>query len=244
MKILLPFLCAVLLLADTNSSANLDANSTNKDKNSSAEQNLSAPKFQVIKPIIPPDDFTSQLFSLPSNAKVIEQIVVRYSDENGATQEKIIDINRSVDWRDDFMLSARAKPALSKILDVSVTSNDPNLEQNGGISMPKPYFTPRLDLPLETIKFDDKLQFVIKNHNLEIITKDEIKSLDTNKSKFAKIELFRDEMKLSQAGFMVNVGGFYDINITRDEGFYTLEISGESNASFENFANGYIIKLK
>ena len=247
MRKFFPIFCAIFALASNTTTPNLDKNLSQIDQNLSLEKNASEQnksKIAIKKPILPPPNFTSQLFSLPSDAAVIGEIVIRYTDTNGVQQERIIDINRSVDWRDDFLLSARAKPALSKILDVSVTSNDPDLKNENNIELPKPHFAPKLDLPLETIKFDDKLQFVIRKSNLEIITKDELKSIDTNKTRNAKVELFRDKMRLSEAGFMVNVGGFYDINITRKEGFYSIDISNDGNASLKKSANGYIIEIQ
>ena len=247
MRKFLPIFCAIFALSGENITQNLDKNISLNDSNSSVEHNQTESnesKAAIQKQLLPPPNFTSQLFSLPSDAAIIDEIVVRYTDSNGAQRERIIDINRSVDWRDDFVLSARAKPLLSKILDVSVTSNDPDLKNENNIELPKPHFAPKLDLPLETIKFDDKLQFVIRNANLEIITKDELKSYDTNKTKSAKIELFRDEMRLSEVGFMVNVGGFYDINITRKEGFYRIDISNDGNASLKKSPNGYMIEIQ
>ncbi|WP_299190647.1 hypothetical protein [uncultured Campylobacter sp.] len=195
-------------------------------------------------PVAPPPlkNFTSRSFSLPSDALAIEQITVRYTDSDGASHEKIIDINRSINWQDDFIISASAKPALQRALDVSVTSKDPNLKNQTPQASATASFAPRLELPLETLKFDDGLKFVIRKDSVQLITADDFKSSDANASGTLEAEFWRQDIPLSGASFAVNIGGFSDINVTKEDGYYRIGVrSREGNLSIRRKDGGYLI---
>ena len=202
-----------------------------------------ATSTQPAAPPPPPlKNFTSRSFSLPSDALAIEQITVRYTGSDGASHEKIIDINRSINWQDDFIISASAKPALQRALDVSVTSKDPNLKNQTPQASVATSSAPRLELPLETLKFDDELRFVIHQNNIQIITADEFKGFDANASGMLEAEFWRQEIPLSGASFAVNIGGFSDINVTKEDGYYRIGVrSREGNLSIRRKDGGYLI---
>lgn len=219
-----------------NSTAQQNAQSAPQNSNpaqssAAASQNTPAPK-----------NFTQQTFALPSDALTIESLIVRYRDDDGVLHEKIVDINRSIDWHDDFVLSASAKPALHRALDVSVTSTDPNLQKQVSQSSITPSFAPRLELPLETLKFDDGLKFVIRKDSVQLITADDFKSSDANVSGTLEAEFWRQEIPLSGASFAVNIGGFSDINVTKEDGYYRIGVrSREGNLSIRRKDGGYLI---
>ena len=219
-----------------NSTMQQDAQSAPQNSNpaqssAAASQNTPAPK-----------NFTQQTFALPSDALTIESLIVRYRDDDGALHEKIVDINRSIDWHDDFVLSASAKPALHRALDVSVTSTDPNLQKQASQSGITPSFAPRLELPLETLKFDDGLKFVIRKDSVQLITADDFKSSDANASGALEAEFWRQDIPLSGASFAVNIGGFSDINVTKEDGYYRIGVrSREGNLSIRRKDGGYLI---
>ena len=206
-------------------------NSNPAQSSAATSQNTPAPK-----------NFTQQTFALPSDALTIESLIVRYRDDDGTLHEKIVDINRSIDWHDDFVLSASAKPALHRALDVSVTSTDPNLQKQASQSGITPSFAPRLELPLETLKFDDGLKFVIRKDSVQLITADDFKSSDANASGALEAEFWRQEIPLSGASFAVNIGGFSDINVTKEDGYYRIGVrSREGNLSIRRKDGGYLI---
>ncbi|WP_298758001.1 hypothetical protein [uncultured Campylobacter sp.] len=206
-------------------------NSNPAQSSAAASQNTPAPK-----------NFTQQTFALPSDALTIESLIVRYRDDDGVLHEKIVDVNRSIDWHDDFVLSASAKPALHRALDVSVTSTDPNLQKQASQSGITPSFAPRLELPLETLKFDDGLKFVIRKDSVQLITADDFKSSDANASGTLEAEFWRQEIPLSGASFAVNIGGFSDINVTKEDGYYRIGVrSHEGNLSIRRKDGGYLI---
>ena len=219
-------------------------NSTMQQKAQSAPQNSNPAQSSAATPqnTPAPKNFTQQTFALPSDALTIESLIVRYRDDDGALHEKIVDINRSIDWHDDFVLSASAKPALHRALDVSVTSTDPNLQKQVSQSGITPSFAPRLELPLETLKFDDGLKFVIRKDSVQLITADDFKSSDANASGTLEAEFWRQEIPLSGASFAVNIGGFSDINVTKEDGYYRIGVrSHEGNLSIRRKDGGYLI---
>ena len=219
-------------------------NSTMQQNAQSAPQNSNPAQSSVATPqnTPAPKNFTQQTFALPSDALTIESLIVRYRDDDGALHEKIVDINRSIDWHDDFVLSASAKPALHRALDVSVTSTDPNLQKQASQSGITPSFAPRLELPLETLKFDDGLKFVIRKDSVQLITADNFKSSDANASGALEAEFWRQDIPLSGASFAVNIGGFSDINVTKEDGYYRIGVrSREGNLSIRRKDGGYLI---
>ena len=219
-------------------------NSTAQQNAQSAPQNSNPAQSSAATPqnTPAPKNFTQQTFALPSNALTIESLIVRYRDDDGVLHEKIVDINRSIDWHDDFVLSASAKPALHRALDVSVTSTDPNLQKQASQSGITPSFAPRLELPLETLKFDDGLKFVIRKNSVQLITADDFKSSDANASGALEVEFWRQEIPLSGASFAVNIGGFSDINVTKEDGYYRIGVrSREGNLSISRKDGGYLI---
>lgn len=219
-------------------------NSTMQQNAQSAPQNSNPAQSSAATPqnTPAPKNFTQQTFALPSDALTIESLIVRYRDDDGVLHEKIVDVNRSIDWHDDFVLSASAKPALHRALDVSVTSTDPNLQKQASQSGITPSFAPRLELPLETLKFDDGLKFVIRKDSVQLITADDFKSSDANVSGTLEAEFWRQEIPLSGASFAVNIGGFSDINVTKEDGYYRIGVrSREGNLSIRRKDGGYLI---
>lgn len=219
-------------------------NSTMQQNAQSAPQNSNPAQSSAATPqnTPAPKNFTQQTFALPSDALTIESLIVRYRDDDGTLHEKIVDVNRSIDWHDDFVLSASAKPALHRALDVSVTSTDPNLQKQASQSGITPSFAPRLELPLETLKFDDGLKFVIRKDSVQLITADDFKSSDANVSGTLEAEFWRQEIPLSGASFAVNIGGFSDINVTKEDGYYRIGVrSREGNLSIRRKDGGYLI---
>ena len=216
--------------------ANLTSNLANLDKNETNQTAiLNKPNLEM---------FENLNFNMPSDAAILNQIIVRYTDGTGALNEKILEINKTINWQHDFSVVSRERPNLSIAIDVSVTSKDPNLKENSATNAVSSLITPQFELPIETLKFDDELKFIIKNRSIRLVTQDSIKS-NSFKNGVLKAEFFRMEIPLSKVSFRVNKGGFGDINVTRNDGFYTIEIgTKEGNLSIEKIENGYDVFIK
>ena len=70
------------------------------------------------------DDFNSLSFKFPSDAMLLLDVTIRYRANDGSIKEKrLTDINKTIDWNDEFALSKmkNPEPVAAKKLDVSVT---------------------------------------------------------------------------------------------------------------------------
>ena len=73
------------------------------------------------------DSFNSLLFKFPSDAMLLLDVTIRYRANDGSIKEKrLTDINKTIDWNDEFALSKmkNPEPVTAKKLDVSVTMAD------------------------------------------------------------------------------------------------------------------------
>lgn len=70
------------------------------------------------------DSFNSLSFKFPSDAMLLLDVTIRYRANDGSMKEKrLTDINKTIDWNDEFALSKmkNPEPVAAKKLDVSVT---------------------------------------------------------------------------------------------------------------------------
>ena len=70
------------------------------------------------------DSFNSLSFKFPSDAMLLLDVTIRYRANDGIIKEKrLTDINKTIDWNDEFALSKmkNPEPVAAKKLDVSVT---------------------------------------------------------------------------------------------------------------------------
>ena len=70
------------------------------------------------------DSFNSLSFKFPSDAMLLLDVAIRYRANDGSIKEKrLTDINKTIDWNDEFALSKmkNPEPVAAKKLDVSVT---------------------------------------------------------------------------------------------------------------------------
>ena len=70
------------------------------------------------------DSFNSLSFKFPSDAMLLLDVTIRYRANDGSIKEKrLTDINKTIDWNDEFALSKMKNPesVATKKLDVSVT---------------------------------------------------------------------------------------------------------------------------
>ena len=73
------------------------------------------------------DSFNSLSFKFPSDAMLLLDVTIRYRANDGSIKEKrLTDINKTIDWNDEFALSKmkNPEPVAAKKLDVSVTMTE------------------------------------------------------------------------------------------------------------------------
>ena len=57
------------------------------------------------------DSFNSLLFKFPSDAMLLLDVTIRYRANDGSIKEKrLTDINKTIDWNDEFALSKMKNP--------------------------------------------------------------------------------------------------------------------------------------
>lgn len=242
MKLLIFIFFCISLVQNITADSNLTLNLQIKDKNTtelkmpaSKPKSIDFSKFQ---------EFKNTTFRLPNNAKAISTITIKYIDELGNMREKIIDIDKTVDWNNDLIIQKLPRPVLSEILDLSVTSARQNFHFDSNISKPiKTAAATLIELPLETLKYDDGLKFAIKNNQVKIITKDRLKDSFMQPSrKVFGVELYRDDMNISAVNYKINKGGFSDINVSKEHFYYTILIGvNDGNFTINKDENGYVV---
>lgn len=206
----------------------LIANEANKSENL---QNLENNKSVEYK------QFSNLVFEMPNDAFVISIVNIDYIDKLGNKKTKILEINASVNYENDFILMSRKKPQKSNVLDVSVTSSGEKLAKKPG-----EFVNISLDFPIETLKFDNELRFFIKEGMLKISTNDKLKSAKSLKNGTFKLEFYRN-VALSSVEYLVNKGGFEFINVTRNDGFYTIIVKfNGGKLELENEEGGVVLK--
>lgn len=201
--------------------------------------NLTDDNITQIQEYIIYDEFKKLDFFMPNDAEVITKIEIEYRKENGEIAKKIIDVNKSIDWQDNFLLQSYKKPVNINVSDVSVTINN-NIKNDKNLQ--KLLF--EADIPLESLKFDDNLRFVIKNEKIDILTTDQLRAVNETGENF-KAEFFRKDIKLTNVKYGVNKGGFNDIVVTKSDGTYIVEFSFENGKlDIKKQENGYLIFKK
>ena len=88
------------------------------------ELNTSVVTTNVIETLSP---FEKQHIKFPSDTKDFISITLKYKNLDGSVKEKVIDINKSVDWQDELILMKMAAPSVVVKPDVSVTKDEPKI---------------------------------------------------------------------------------------------------------------------
>ena len=121
--------------------------------------------------------FSSELFSMPRGAKIINKIRISYIDENGLIMEKIVDINKSIELGDDFLFERKTRAKTAQIDDVSVSFNK-NLNKISNNITKTP--APVIEIPSKTLKIDENLSIHFWQNSVKIVT-----NCDLNDSKIS-----------------------------------------------------------
>lgn len=107
------------------------------------------------------DNLDNLIIKFPNDIKQLKQIKFIYLDEYENEQEKIFDINASVQINDEFLFKKREIPQISSSIDVSVTLKE-DIKSNG--------VQVELDLPFFTQNFGKNLVANFSKNKLNIIT--------------------------------------------------------------------------
>ena len=177
--------------------------------------------------------FSSELFSMPRGAKIINKIRISYIDENGLIMEKIVDIELG----DDFLFERKTRAKTAQIDDVSVSFNK-NLNKISNNITKTP--APVIEIPSKTLKIDENLSIHFWQNSVKIVT-----NCDLNDSKISgkKITLiFSYDTNATLKKIELNLDKFRSIwaRKIRDKFELSIETSDE-NFILNKENNGYKI---
>ena len=88
----------------------------------SSELNANTASTNVVENLPP---FEKQSFKFPADARNFISVTLKYKSLDGSIKEKTVDINKSISWQDEFLLSKIAVPVVVEKPDVSVTKEEP-----------------------------------------------------------------------------------------------------------------------
>ncbi|QKF91366.1 AMIN domain-containing protein [Campylobacter sp. CCUG 57310] len=214
--------------------------------------------------------FEKQNIKFPSDARNFISISVKYKSEDGSIKEKVIDVNKSINWHDELTLTKTLSPAVVLKPDVSVTMNEPvvdvsvktapkpmgaDINLTGQDTMkqepmqevvikPAPAEEKKQE-PLKKISFH-KADFEFGPMSLKILTKD-IKTRDFAVLKDKKIVIdFKNPKGFLTKTFKLDCGAFESITFGAHDGFYRASITLDKRYKYTITSDeeGYVLTLK
>lgn len=220
----------------------------------SGDINASMASSNVVENLPP---FEKQNFKFPADARNFISVTLKYKSLDGSIKEKTVDINKSISWQDEFLLSKIAVPVVVEKPDVSVTKEEPKA---AAIDVaPKPTernMTTQESLrdivikPLE--KPQPQKQIVYKQTKFEvypmqikILTTDE-KLKDYSIGKGAKVVIdFASQTDLNTRKEELDCGAFKTVLFGSHGKFYRVvfDLDGSYKHEIEKTQDGYLLKL-
>lgn len=114
--------------------------------------------------------FTTQNINFPSDARELEKIVFYYKDVQGEIKKKVVDINASFDWKDNFILKTQENPEriATPKLDVSVTTNTTQAIETQQIKK----LSSKQKSAIKSFGFQNRIRFDIFDDKIVFFTSD------------------------------------------------------------------------
>ncbi|MBK1991079.1 AMIN domain-containing protein [Campylobacter sp. 2018MI35] len=196
------------------------------------EQNLS-------NNIIIPESFQKEEVKFNSSARILKAITFHYINLDGSESDLNLDINKSIDWHDRYVLTRVKAPDPSKNLDVSVTipeKNNSKSDLNTSVS---------IELPIQTDKIYDFIAYTTYKNKIKFNTSDEILS-DFSIGNPSKIVLdFKSDDIQPTKNIRLKDSLFKRIDFGSHKGYYRLVIylDGKYSYQIQKDSTGYIINL-
>lgn len=185
---------------------------------------------------------TREEFQFNSDARILKSVTINYISLDGSEKTMVLNINKSIDWHNTYILAYNKTPEITPILDVSVTKP----EQQENISNEK-NTSLTLELPLQSIKVEDFFSLSNFSKKIRLNTQDELIG-DFIIGNPNKIVLdFQREVNFKTKNINLDDNTpFKRVVIGSHKGYYRVVIylDGQYDYSFEKDANGYIFYLK
>ena len=221
----------------------------------SSELNANTASTNVVENLPP---FEKQSFKFPADARNFISVTLKYKSVDGSVKEKTVDVNKSILWQDEFLLSKIAVPVVVEKPDVSVTKEEskmaaidvaPRPSERNMTSLPlndvviKPLEPEAKSAPKE-IKYK-KTIFEIGKDRVKIATKDaKIKDYSISGGKRVVID-FASSVDSYTKKYELDCGAFKTALFGSHGSFYRVvfDLDGSYKHSVEKTQDGYLLKL-
>ncbi|WP_170000806.1 AMIN domain-containing protein [Campylobacter sp. RM16189] len=216
--------------------------------------------------------FDKQHIKFPSDTKEFISLTLKYKNLDGSVREKIIDVNKSIDWQDEFVLTRVATPSVVTKTDVSVTKDEAKIaikaikkDENAtlkkeikkeikvdeNLTKKEPLkdvvIIPVEDIkqtPIKTINFR-KMTLEVDLMQIKFLTSEKkIRDFKIDRDKKIVID-FSNSLNFYTKTFKLDCGAFKSITFGAHDKFYraTINLDQKYNYTIENIENGYILKV-
>ncbi len=236
-----------------------------------APTDINATSIVVSNVIEEAPPFKGQNFHFPSDARELREVVLNYRAMDGSMRQKILEINASVDWRDEFVLDVHETPkkTASKKLDVSVTgapSAMPDAPEQPSVAkaiveavdMNKSGVSSNLNATgagksassnlksAASFEFAGRIKFELKGKDVVVATKDNMKRHFLDKPTKLALDFAKNGKDYSTRTTNVAKPPLKKAIFGSHGKFYrvVLDLDKPHKYSVEKTATGYIIRLK
>lgn len=195
-----------------------------------SEQNVS---------MVAPPDFQKEDIKFNSNARVLKSVTFNYINLDGSEDKLNIDINKSIDWHDTYVISRFKSPDPSKVFDVSVTIPEQNSSQKESNN------TANIEIPLQVDKIYDFVSYAVYKNKIKLNTNNELIS-DFSVGNPSKIVVdFKSDTISPTKNIRIINSIFKRIDFGSHKGYYRLVIylDGAYSYNIQKDATGYMINL-
>ncbi|MBZ7964580.1 AMIN domain-containing protein [Campylobacter sp. 2457A] len=194
-------------------------------------------KVEKKEKMIVPQEFQERTFKFNSDARILKSITFHYVKADGSEDKLNVDINKSVNWHDSYVLTHSKTPEPSKILDVSVT-----IPQNTSQETNK---TTEVDIPLQIAKIYDFISYTVYKNKIKLNTQDDLIS-DFSVGNPSKIIIdFKSTSIYPTKNIRLKNSIFKRIDFGSHKGYYRLVIylDGVYNYEIQKDSTGYMVHL-
>jgi len=173
-------------------------------------------------------------FSLPDNARVLKKIDVYYQNLDGSISRRVVNIDREIDWHNEFVLVYEKNLKEKKKISTPV------------VAVPKNMQSDVVKRQIKNFKYKNFISFKVAKKRMIIFTKDsKIRDFMVDKPYKIVIDFKRDTNFLTKT-FRVNLPPFVSIVLGNHDRYYrvAIELDGQYIYNIKKDKGEFIITLK
>lgn len=177
---------------------------------------------------------TKAAISLPSKARILESVIVKYKNLDGSIESKTLEVHNTIDWHLPLFISQQ------------YSANTESAEPTKTAEKPLKSQAPKKAQDNEKLGSIEYADFYASNKSFKINTKDKlIRHFLLAKPHRVVLDFKRDaNIKAYTKNNLQNI--FSKIRVGNHSGYYrvVVELDGYYRYNLEEITEGYIIKLK